>query len=61
MAGINAKDTICLVLTGATGKSEDHRVASTELRRTGPLGAGCAKAVERARRLLAAAAQITAG
>ena len=87
VSGINAKDAICLVLTGTTGKSEDHRVASTELRRTGPLGAGCAndldrllviksrvqyqsaptsstdsaKAVERARRLVAAAAQIAAG
>lgn len=87
VAGINAKDAICLVLTGTTGKSEDHRVASTELRRAGPVGAGCAndldrllsiksrvqyqsaptsstdsiKAVERARRLVAAAAQVVAG
>jgi len=31
LAGINAKDTICLQLTGRTGKSEDHRSAVPEL------------------------------
>lgn len=47
VAGINAKDTICMVLTATTGKSEDHCVASTELRRAGPLGAGCANDLDR--------------
>lgn len=36
ISGINAKDAICLALTGSTGKSDDHRRAVTELRRAGP-------------------------
>lgn len=38
LAGINAKDTICLRTTGRTGKSDDHRAAVPELAATGPAG-----------------------
>lgn len=49
LAGINAKDAICLQLTGRTGKLQDHRAAVPELAAAGPAG----KAVESAfRRLL---------
>lgn len=50
LAGINAKDAICLGLTGRTRKSEDHRAAVPELAAAGPAG----KALESTfRRLLA--------
>ena len=35
-SGINAKDAICLALTGRTTKAVDHQDAVTELRSTGP-------------------------
>lgn len=38
LAGINAKDALCLRLTGRTGKSEDHRSAVPELAAAGPAG-----------------------
>ena len=60
LAGINAKDAICLQLTGRTGKSEDHRRAVPELAAAGPAG----KALESTfRRLLGlkTAAQYQAG
>ncbi len=60
LAGINAKDAICLQLTGRTGKSEDHRSAVPELAAAGPAG----KALESTfRRLLGlkTAAQYQAG
>lgn len=38
LAGINAKDAICLQLTGRTGKSDDHRAAVPELAAAGPAG-----------------------
>ncbi|OZB88548.1 MAG: hypothetical protein B7X41_07555 [Microbacterium sp. 14-71-5] len=38
LAGINAKDAICLRTTGRTGKSDDHRSAVPELGATGPAG-----------------------
>lgn len=38
LAGINAKDAICLRLTGRTGKSDDHRAAVPELAAAGPAG-----------------------
>lgn len=38
LAGINAKDAICLQLTGRTGKSEDHRATVPELAAAGPAG-----------------------
>jgi len=35
-SGINAKDAICLALTGKTAKSENHTDAVGELRAAGP-------------------------
>ena len=35
-SGINAKDAVCLALTGTTSKSEDHTDAVAELRGAGP-------------------------
>lgn len=34
-SGINAKDAVCLALTGTTGKSENHLEAVAELRAAG--------------------------
>jgi len=34
-SGINAKDAICLALTGRTGKTDDHATAVGELRQAG--------------------------
>lgn len=34
-SGINAKDAVCLALTGTTGKSENHLDAVAELRAAG--------------------------
>ena len=51
MAGINAKDAICLALTGRTGKCQEHAAAVPELRAAGPLGAGVAKGLDRLLRL----------
>lgn len=36
LSGINAKDAICLRLTGKTGKAQDHSSAVPELRKAGP-------------------------
>jgi hypothetical protein len=47
IAGINAKDAICLALVGSTGKADDHRQAVAELRRAGPLGAELAPRLDR--------------
>lgn len=38
LAGINAKDAICLQLTGRAGTSQDHRAAVPELAAAGPAG-----------------------
>jgi hypothetical protein len=38
LAGINAKDAICLRTTGRTGKADDHRSAVAELAASGPAG-----------------------
>lgn len=38
LAGINAKDAICLRVMGRTTKSEDHNAAVGELARSGPDG-----------------------
>lgn len=35
VAGINAKDVICLMLTGVTNKTENHAAAINELRVAG--------------------------
>ena len=47
IAGINAKDAICLVLVGATGKADDHRQAVSELRKAGKIGADLAATLDR--------------
>lgn len=38
IAGINAKDALCLKLTGRTGKTENHQEALAELRASGAKG-----------------------
>ena len=47
IAGINAKDAICLVLVGKTSKADDHRQAVTELRKAGKIGADLAVTLDR--------------
>lgn len=37
-AGINAKDAICLALTGRAGKTENHQEARAEIEAAGPAG-----------------------
>lgn len=39
LAGINAKDVICLMLTGTTKKTENHSSAIGELKTAGHVGA----------------------
>ncbi len=46
-AGINAKDAICLKLTGLTNKSDRHADAGTELSRSGPSGRAMASTLGR--------------
>ena len=38
LAGINAKDALCLRLTGRTGKTDNHTVPIGELAKAGPAG-----------------------
>lgn len=45
--GVNAKDAICLALTGRSGKSDRHIDAVKELRRAGPVGAELASTLSR--------------
>jgi hypothetical protein len=47
IAGINAKDAICLVLVGATSKAADHSQAVPELRKAGKAGALLAPTLDR--------------
>lgn len=47
IAGINAKDAICLALVGTTSKADDHRRAVPELRKAGKLGAELAPTLDR--------------
>lgn len=47
IAGINAKDAICLVLVGKTSKADDHRQAVAELRKAGKIGADLAVTLDR--------------
>jgi uncharacterized protein (UPF0332 family) len=47
IAGINAKDAVCLKLTGVTSKSDDHRGAVAELRSAGESGANLAPMLAR--------------
>lgn len=46
-AGINAKDAICLKLTGRSGKADRHGEAVDELRRAGAEGARLAPTMAR--------------
>jgi len=47
IAGINAKDAICLVLVGKTSKADDNRQAVAELRKAGKIGADLAVTLDR--------------
>lgn len=47
IAGINAKDAICLVLVGATSRAADHSQAVPELRSAGKTGAEMAPTLDR--------------
>lgn len=47
IAGINAKDAMCLVLVGRTSKADDHRRAVEELRSAGRHGAELAATLDR--------------
>lgn len=47
ISGINAKDAICLKVTGRTGKSDDHNAAVDELSRSGPDGKSVALTLRR--------------
>jgi hypothetical protein len=51
VAGINAKDAICLQANGRTNKSEDHRQAVAELKGAGPAGAELASTLSRLLRM----------
>ena len=42
ISGINAKDAICLKLTGRTAKTDNHQAATVELRRAGGVGRSAA-------------------
>lgn len=55
VAGINAKDVICLMLTGVTNKTENHAAAINELRAAGQAGADVVSAFQRLLRLKAKA------
>lgn len=47
IAGINAKDAICLKLTGRTQKADNHNEAVAELKAAGPEGADVAATMNR--------------
>lgn len=47
VSGINAKDAICLKLTGTTDKTQDHNDASLELKRAGARAATVAGDLKR--------------
>lgn len=51
ISGINAKDAICLRLTGATRKGDNHNEAVAELKAAGPAGATLAPTLGRLLRL----------
>lgn len=51
IAGINAKDTICLILTGRTAKADNHQEAVAELKAAGKVGAQLAPTLGRLLRL----------
>jgi len=47
ISGINAKDAICILSVGFTGKSDDHARAAAELRQSGAIGARLAPTLSR--------------
>lgn len=51
VSGINSKDAICLQLTGATTKGDDHKMAVAELKRSSKVGAELAAMLDRLLRL----------
>jgi hypothetical protein len=51
IASINAKDAICLRLSGVTRKADDHAAAVRELKAVGPLGTTLAPTLSRLLRL----------
>lgn len=55
VAGINAKDVICLMLTGVTNKTENHAAAINELRVAGQAGGEMVSVFQRLLRLKAKA------
>jgi len=61
LAGINAKDAICLRLTGRTGKSDDHRSAVPELAAAGPAGKALESTFRRLLGLKTACADVGVG
>jgi uncharacterized protein (UPF0332 family) len=51
ISGINAKDAVCLTLTGRTDKSDNHADAVPELKRAGRAGADLSPTLSRLLRL----------
>lgn len=51
VAGINAKDVICLMLTGETKKTDNHAAAVGELKDAGAVGSDAARTLQRLLRL----------
>jgi hypothetical protein len=47
ISGINSKDVVCVISTGASLKSDDHRRAVEELRRSGRVGGSMAPTLSR--------------
>lgn len=55
VAGINAKDVICLMLTGVTNKTENHADSISELKAAGQVGVELVSTFQRLLRLKAKA------
>lgn len=53
VAGINAKDVICLMRNGETKKTDNHAAAIGELKDAGPVGSAAAPTLQRLLRLKA--------
>jgi uncharacterized protein (UPF0332 family) len=51
VAGINAKDSICLSLAGRTNKTDDHNAGVAELKAVGKVGRDLAPTLSRLLRL----------
>lgn len=59
LSGINAKDAICLKLTGTTIKADDHKAAAAELRRAGGAAVALESTFARLMRLKATSQYLT--